>query len=77
MCVRKYIKTFTIKNTLRSAERDVCVWIYDNSFTIKNSLPSAEHDVGVWIYDKTFILKNHCGVRSTTCVFGYTIKRLL
>ena len=50
-------KSYTIKNSIRSAEHDVCVWIYDKTFTIKNAMRSAEHDVCVWIYDKTIIIK--------------------
>ena len=71
------IKLLIYKNSLRSAQHDVCVWIYNKSFTIKNSLRRAEHDVCVCINDKTVTLKNHCGVRSTTCLFGYTINVLL
>ena len=31
-------KSYTIKNSIRSAEHDVCVWIYDKTFIMKNPL---------------------------------------
>ena len=56
---------------------DKCLHFVVSCFVRFVSSFRFEYDVCVWIYDKTFTIKNHCGVRSTTCVFGYTITVLL